>query len=314
MKDRKVCSIPRPEVYLIMATTATQHAPAGNTLDQVIEPLARETKPAKHDVVAEMNYYVGEGLPAIVYVGQENPDRPHAAHEVTIHDISGDENKYTLDSHGFQYVKHVSKDKDFSDNKRIKDEYYPEVEQILKEVTGATRVFIFNDAVRRLAADPTVVSDGKATQQVFGPGKRVHIDQSYTTAENTVRYYLPDEADELLKKRFQIINVWRPIKTIRRDPFALADASTVPESDLLAAARVYPDRTDETWVCRPNPNHRWYFKYAQQPDELLMFKCFDSVNDGRAKRSPHSAFSDPAHDDEPPRESVECRTLVFYDE
>lgn len=173
---------------------------------------------------------------------------------------------------------------------------------------------------------------------MFGPGKSVHIDQSYQTAENTVKYLLPDEADELLKKRFQIINVnkynlffsikfqlrmqsltsliqvWRPIKTILRDPLGVADANSVPESDLVPAARIYPDRIDETWTIKPNPNHRWYFKYTQQPDEVLFIKCYDSVNDGRAKRIPHSAFSDPAHDHEPPRESVEVRTLVFYDE
>lgn len=64
--------------------------------------------------------------------------------------------------------------------------------------TGASRVHIFNHATRRSAVDGP---DGP------GPGKRVHIDQSYQTAENYVRYYLPDEADELLKKHFQIINV-----------------------------------------------------------------------------------------------------------
>ena len=40
-----------------------------------------------------------------------------------------------------------------------------------------------------------------------GPGKKVHIDQSYQTAINTVKYFVPDDAEELLKKRFQIINV-----------------------------------------------------------------------------------------------------------
>lgn len=110
------------------------------------------------------------------------------------------------------------------------------------------------------------------------------------------------------------MQVWRPIKTIYRDPFAVADASSVPDSDLLAAARIYPDRTDETWAVKPNPDHRWYFKYAQQPDEPMFFKCYDSVDDGRARRNPHSAFSNPDFDGEAIRESVEVRTLVFYDE
>jgi hypothetical protein len=59
--------------------------------------------------------------------------RPHTPKSVTVHDITGDEDKYTLDSHGFQFVKHESKEKDFLDDKKIKAEYYPEVEQLLKD-------------------------------------------------------------------------------------------------------------------------------------------------------------------------------------
>jgi hypothetical protein len=118
-------------------------------------------------------------------------------------------------------VKHESKEKNFIDDRKIKAEYYPEVEQLLKDVwalilfeqqmayvlislgsTGATRVFIFDYTIRRAAAD---VRDG--TTVLRGPGKRVHIDQSYRASENRVKYHLPDEADQLLKKRFQIINV-----------------------------------------------------------------------------------------------------------
>jgi hypothetical protein len=68
--------------------------------------------------------------------------------------------------------------------------------------TGATRVLIFDHTIRRAPAD---IRDGAI--QLRGPGKRVHIDQSYSASENRVKYHLPDEADELLKKRFQIINV-----------------------------------------------------------------------------------------------------------
>ena len=59
--------------------------------------------------------------------------RPHAPQSVIVHDIAGDEDKYTLDSHGFQFVKHESKEKDFLDNEKIKKKYYPEIEQLLKD-------------------------------------------------------------------------------------------------------------------------------------------------------------------------------------
>ena len=108
--------------------------------------------------------------------------------------------------------------------------------------------------------------------------------------------------------------MWRPIKTIYRDPLGYADAQSVPESDLVPAKLIYPDREGETFTVKPNAAHRWYFKYAQTPGEVTLIKCFDTVDEpGVARRVPHSAFSDPAEEGKPIRESIEVRTLVFYD-
>jgi len=295
-----------------MASAAVQQAP-GNTFGQVIEPLNRETtKPIKHDVETELYYHLDDGNPvAPAYVGKPETflNRPNVAVKVTVQDVAGDEDKYTLDSHGFQFVKHESKEKDFKDDEKIKAEYYPEVEQLLKDATGASRVLIFDHTIRRQPADTRDVAS-----QLRGPARRVHIDQTYAASENRVKHHLPEEADELLKKRFQIINVWRPIKTIYKDPLGLADANTVSESDLLVAKLIYPDREGETFTVKPNPSHRWYYKYAQRPDEPLFIKCYDSVTEGVARRIPHTAFVNPAHENDANRESIEVRTLVFYDE
>jgi hypothetical protein len=110
-----------------------------------------------------------------------------------------------------------------------------------------------------------------------------------------------------------LVQVWRPIKTIRRDPLVLADAHSVPDSDLVGAKLIYPDREGETYAVKPNPGHRWYFKYGQTPAEPLFIKCYDSLTDGRARRIPHTAIVDPAHENDAPRESIEVRTLVFFD-
>ena len=53
--------------------------------------------------------------------------------DVKVNDITGDEDKYTLDSHGFQIYKHESKEKDFQDDEKIQNVYYPEIEQLLKD-------------------------------------------------------------------------------------------------------------------------------------------------------------------------------------
>ncbi|KAL2019170.1 hypothetical protein VTK56DRAFT_10042 [Thermocarpiscus australiensis] len=272
-------------------------------------------KPQQHNVHTVLHYYRDpeDGSPPAPYYinvpyDQQRNLRPRVEQSVVVTDIAGSEDQYTLDSHGFQIVRHESKEKEFRDDDKIKNEYYPEVEQLLKDATGATRVFIFDHTIRR-QPDPDADKPGAR-----GPVRSVHIDQSYGAAVERVRYHLPDEAEQLLQKRFQIINVWRPIKTILKDPLGVADANSVPDSDLVPAALVYPQRTGETFEVKPNPAHRWYFKYAQRPDEVTLIKCYDSVTTpGVARRSPHSAFVNAAEEDKEPRESIEVRTLVFYD-
>jgi hypothetical protein len=92
---------------------------------------------------------------------------------------------------------------------------------------------------------------------------------------------------------------------------AVADARTVADEDLVPARIVYPDYERETWAVKPSTKHRWYYMYAQKPSEVLLIKCFDSL-EGVARRAPHSAFQDPRHVDEPWRESIEVRGMVFY--
>ncbi|KAL3440523.1 amino acid permease-domain-containing protein [Aspergillus insuetus] len=229
---------------------------------------------------------------------------------VTIHDISGHELEYTLDGNGFQYYYHESAEKEFVDDEQIKKVYYPETEQLLKDATGASKIFIFDHTIRRAPLDTRT-----PTSQLRGPVQRVHIDQSYTASRNRVSHHLPAEAETLLKGRYQIINVWRPIKPIFKDPLAVADAHSVPDSDLVGIKLVYPDREGETYGVRANPAFKWYYRYGQGSDLVTLIKCFDSKTDGRARRVPHSAFVNPATEEGyPARESIEVRALVFHPE
>ncbi len=143
--------------------------------------------------------------------------------------------------------------------------------------------------------------------------QRVHIDQSYRASLSRVEHHLPSDAAALLQGRVQIINVWRPIRTVQRDPLAVADARSVPDADLVPTPLIYPGRQGETYQVRHNPGHRWFYKSGLSPGEVLLIKCFDSKVDGRARRVPHTAFVDPeAGEDVPARESIEVRALVFH--
>ena len=67
-------------------------------------------------------------------VAQQIHSRPVLPVQVEVTDISGSEGKYTLDSHGFQIIRHESKEKDFLDEDQIKGNYYQETEKLLKDV------------------------------------------------------------------------------------------------------------------------------------------------------------------------------------
>jgi hypothetical protein len=112
-----------------------------------------------------------------------------------------------------------------------------------------------------------------------------------------------------------MINAWRPIKTIRRDPFAVADATTVPDTDLAGFSRVNPDgQASENYFVKHGEQsvQRWYYVNEQKPDEVLLFKLFDSNSSVKATRTPHCSFIDRANETMDPRESIEIRAALWY--
>jgi len=122
-----------------------------------------------------------------------------------------------------------------------------------------------------------------------------------------------EEAEELLRHRFEIVNVWRPIRGPLRDaPLAVCDATSVAFTDFVPSDLVYRDRTGETYRVKYNPAHRWFYVPEMRVDEAILIKCYDSAKD-KARFTAHSAFEDPtAPPDVLPRESIELRTLAFH--
>jgi hypothetical protein len=143
----------------------------------------------------------------------------------------------------------------------------------------------------------------------------VHVDYTARSGPQRVRDLLGEaEALRLAAEGARIvqINVWRPIRgPVRRSPLALADASTIRPEDLIATDQVFPDRVGEIYHLAYDPTQRWYYAPLMTPDEVLLIKGWDSLEDGRARFTPHSAFDLPdTPADAPPRESIEVRTLA----
>ncbi|KAG8752303.1 hypothetical protein FRC12_012039, partial [Ceratobasidium sp. 428] len=140
------------------------------------------------------------------------------------------------------------------------------------------------------------------------------------SATRRVHLHLPaQDVPTLLSKRFQIINLWRPIQNPAwQFPLALCDFRTVanqPGGDFVASTLKYPDRDGETLAVKHNDAHRWKYLAGMTPDEFVLIKCFDSKDDGSvATFTPHTAIEDPnTPPNAPDRQSIEIRALVFYD-
>jgi hypothetical protein len=197
---------------------------------------------------------------------------------------------------------------DFFDADELKAVYYPEIERLVQRVSGAARVVVF---------DHTLRSGDEAEREarlVREPVLSVHNDYTEWSGPQRLREALPDEAERLLAQRFAIIQVWRAInRPIQANPLAIADARSLAPADLLAAERRYPHRVGETYQVRHNPAHRWFYFPEMRRDEALVFKVYDSAQDGRARFTAHTSFVDPTTPaDAPPRQSIEARTFAFF--
>jgi len=270
-----------------------------------------ETSPV---VEALINYSVDIGVKPASYGGIDTFEADkkrtgkYQEHKVTIRDGRVIAKELSLDREGFIFVQHDTKMRDFYDEAEIRAVYYPEIEQLVKETSGAKRVLVFDHTLR--SADSAM----REAKQISGSVRNAHNDYTEWSGPQRVRDLLPDEADELLKRRFAVVQVWRPIRhPVEREPLAIADARSIGTKELFPSSRVYPDRVGEVYHCAYNPEHRWYYFLKMQRDEAIVFKTFDSATDGRARWTAHSAFDDPTSPpDAPPRESIEMRTLAFF--
>lgn len=265
-------------------------------------------------IQADMNYIAPMLERPRNYTFEPPPGVPRSnvvndARRVAIHDARPIADRVSLDANGFAVMQHRSAVRDFLDDEEVRRVYYPEVERIVKRATGADRVHIFDHTTRRRVAGAQ--DRGEAPRQ---PVQRVHIDHTARSGPQRVRDLLPDEADELLKGRVQVINLWRPIKgPVEDSPLAVCDATTIDLADLVPSDLVYPQRVGETYSVKYNATHRWFYVPRMRTDEALLLKCSDTRTDVPARFTPHSAFVDPtAPSDAAPRESIEVRTLVFH--
>ena len=232
---------------------------------------------------------------------------------VDVRDMRQVADMLSLDREGFLLVPHETAVADLHDDEAVACVYDRELEALLTKVTGADRVAVF-DHTRRSDSN-----EGAANPDGFrGPASRVHVDYTVDSGPRRAADALgADEVDRVLSSGGRIvqINVWRPIRgPVLRTPIALADAGSIRPRELIATDQIFPDRVGEIYQLAHAPDQRWYWAPRMERDEVLLIKGWDSLDDGRARFTPHGAFQLEEQDpDAPPRESIEVRTYLVFE-
>jgi hypothetical protein len=267
----------------------------------------------RHFVQATLNYLVDASERPVIYTYEPPPGTPKTTgkfepRSVLIRNARLGEEP-SLDRQGFRLVHQQTAVRDFYDREEVKKVYYPEIEALLKEVTGAEKVFVFDHQVRNIELSKQ--GERNAREYV----RMVHNDYTAKSGPRRVRDHLPDaEAEERLRHRFAEINVWRPIRgPVESTPLAVCDAQSIDLKDFVPTDFVYRDELGEVYRFTYNAQHRWSYFPRLERDEVVLLKCYDSKEDGRARFTAHSAFDDPTSSpDAAPRESIEVRAQTFW--
>ncbi|EAW22302.1 uncharacterized protein NFIA_009820 [Aspergillus fischeri NRRL 181] len=283
-------------------------------------------------VDAVVNYYVpnSDGSPPAtndmaIMLGQKDM----ISHKMRIRDLRPYKEQYSLDRNGFQYATLHSTLKDATDEGQIKKVYYGEIEKLVKDVTGAKRVLAFHHAIRTRTGNEYGEQIKDRYQGVEGPAYRVHIDQTPQGALSIVQFMFPDLAEEVRNGSFQVINVWRPLTRVKRDPLMVADTTEMPPEDLLLINRKYYNGLHSSnfvikYDGRPatgegptdglssGGKHSWWYIGDQEPTEALIFSSSGFRNGKAIIGTAHGAFCLPDQDQYPARQSIECRCVAIY--
>jgi hypothetical protein len=218
----------------------------------------------------------------------------------------------SLDVEGCVLRPHRSEVADFSDPEQIARIHVPEIEALLKQVTGCDAVAVTPRGILRFSERSGKAGSGDNSH----PARFAHVDLS---AETGVAFRTRSAPADRTIARSAQYNVWRAISGAPQDvPLALCDAGTVAGPELIKADAIFdppggaPEFSFEGYVVAHHPGHRWLWFSDMTPDEVIVFKTSES-DPARAQCIPHVAFDDPrAAADAPARISVEMRATAYW--
>lgn len=287
--------------------------------------------------VRAMMRYVDEGdfvTRRYVSQGEELNTGTYSDHEVVIRDGMPIRDHFSLDTHGFMIAKSTSAVTDFHDKEQVDRLYEREVEQEVIRLTGADKC-VARGWMLRTSADLTEHAANKQGNYQHQGGLQptageAHVDTNTATArrmaEATYRQAFPDGPGF---KRFLVSSFWRTFSPPPQDvPLAVCDGRSAdageeknntliicdefPTGDALTAPIEGEENMLAATILSYHPDHRWWYFANMHADDALLFKFNDSDH-GRTWRCPHSAFIDGSAQTANIRESIECRSVAFWE-
>jgi hypothetical protein len=151
--------------------------------------------------------------------------------------------------------------------------------------TGGSHVTVFSHVVRdRLDLATEAEKDGPNS-----PARRPHADFDVEACFSFITGTRPQLAEVIKSgKRWQIMGIWRPLKTVKRDSLALLDAQSVENCDYVKLPHDYHGRALTVTILKHGngAEHKWSYLHEQQPNEAWIFKHLDSLEqDGNVHMS-----------------------------
>lgn len=201
--------------------------------------------------------------------------------------------------------------RDFDSDAAIRNVYFKELESSLQTFLEAREVKFFRYGIRKRHAD-FPLSTG-AEYDFAQPTSLAHVDATLDSTKQEMLNQFGDRAEGLMARRFQWVNVWKPLRGPLNDwPLCFCDASSIDPGDAEVTDMVYPEYFTENLSLRFHQDQRWYYLADHTIDEIIVFKQSDSESKA-VGGVPHCSFANPQSSlNEPPRESIEARALVIY--
>lgn len=277
------------------------------------------------DVSATL-FYAGD-IPGRARFDVVEPERTNIALTpvtASIQDVRSRRDQYTLDDAGFAFIRHhshaaldpalIEANLIHAQGDAAGSAYEDELVRFFAESTGARAVF-------PQVGGLIVRTSQRASRKSWAmPANFVHLDFTAKSARQFL-HWSADAAgvDPGTFRRFVIYQTWRAISPGPQDNvLCICDGRSVTAQDAVVfdasvGPHDQPGGEFESRLCRPGPEHRWYYLSNMEPDDLLIFKGFDS-DLPESMNAMHTAFDNPlAGDDAPPRVSVEARFILLFD-